>query len=190
MARISYGGKSKYISDSKIRSMSYTELGKALTRGELTESRLKSYYTSARKTAMSRASRTEKTTEFGPIEKQYFTKVRNLTTTSSLLHEIADVNRYLNSAASTIGGLRQRRKKQLDSLERHGFTFVNEGNYSEWVKFMQWFQSSEFSMYYDSNDDEVAEVFDAAESATPAEWQQLFKSFTESGVNDGGIERR
>lgn len=191
MAKISYGSKTKYIGDNKIRTMSYNQLGKALTSGELTEKRLKEYYDRTRRIAMGRANRTAKTSEFGPIEKQYFTKLRNLTTTSSLLHEIADVNRYLNSASSTIGGLRQRRDKQLASLERHGFDFVNESNYGDWVRFMQWFQSSEFSAYYDSNDNEVAEAFDAAESATPAEWSAILKSFLGSGVTDHeSIERR
>ena len=183
--------KKPLVSFASISRMSYTELAKAVSKGTITEKWLKSYYSSARRKAMSRTARVSKTSEFGPVEKQYFMKTSNLTTTSALLHEVADVNRYLSSSSSTIKGLRQRREKQLASLQRHGFDFVDESNYGDWVQFMQWFQSSEFAAYYDSNDDEVAEAFDAAESATPAEWSAIFKSFLGSGVTDHeSIERR
>ena len=180
-----------YISNARIKKMTYNEIGKALTRGELTEKRLRDYYTSARKTALSRNKRTTKTEEFGPIEEQNFLKLRSLPTVSALVHEIADVNRYLNSVTSTIGGLRQRMEKQLETLARHGFDFVNRSNYGDWVRFLQWFQSSEYAAEYDSNDDIVQEAFEAAETASPEEWEKLFKSFNGSGVTGNeDIERR
>lgn len=183
--------KKPLVSFAQISKMSYTELAKAVSKGTITEKWLKSYYSSARRKAMSRTARVSTTYEFGPVEQQYFMKTRNLTTTSALLHEVADVNRYLSSSSSTIKGMRQRREKQLASLYRHGFDFVDESNYGDWVRFMQWFQSSEFSAYYDSNDNEVAEAFDAAESTTPAEWSAIFRSFLGSGVTDcESIERR
>ena len=183
--------KKELLSFGQISKMTYTELGKALTKGTVTEKWLKSYYASARRKAMSRSARVSKTNEFGPVEDQYFRKTRNLTTTSALLHELADVNRYLGGSSSTIKGLRQRRDKQLASLQRHGFNFVDQSNYGDWVRFMQWFQSSEYAAYYDSNDDEVAEVFDAAEQASPKEWAALFESYVSSGVNGNeGPERR
>jgi len=177
-----------YITNRQIQGMSYTQIGKALVTGELTEARLKSYYSSARSTAMSRASRVGQTTEFGDIEKPYFSKVRNLPTTNALVREIADVNRYLNSKRSTIAGLKQQRSERLESLERHGFDFVDESNYGDFVNFMKWFKSSEFAKYYDSNDDEVSEVFEQAENATPEEWARLFKEYTSGGSFDGGQE--
>ena len=43
-----------YISNTQISKMSYNQLGKALTSGQLTEKRLRSAYTELRKTAMQR----------------------------------------------------------------------------------------------------------------------------------------
>ena len=61
---------------------------------------------------------------------------------------------------------------------------------------MEWFESSEYSGKYDSNDRIVKDVFESAEAATPEEWEKLFKSFIKSGVarkegkQNEGIERR
>lgn len=187
--------KKELLSFGQISKMTYTELGKALTKGTLTEKWLKSYYATARRKAMSRTKRVSKTNEFGPVEEQYFMKVRNLPTTSPLLHEIADVNRYLKSATSTITGLRERKQNQLQTLHEHKFTFVTSRNYSDWIAFMQWFESSEYSAFYDSNDTEVEDVFVSAKVATPKEWERLFMSFVKSGVSgkdnqNEGIESR
>lgn len=174
-----------YITDKQISQMSYRQLGKAVVSGELTERRLKDYYTSARKTAMSRTARVSKTTEFGTIEKENFMKLKNITTTSALLHEIADVNRFLGSKRSTITGLKQQRSEYISSARGHGFDFLNTSNYGEWINFMQWFRNSEFAKYYDSNDDEVSEVFEGAESASPEEWSKLFNEFLTGGSDNG-----
>ena len=179
-----------YISNKQIQGMSYTQIGKALSSGALTEARLRSYYSSARATAMSRTARVSKTTEFGDIDKEYFRKSKSLTTTSALVHEIADVNRFLNSKRSTITGLKEQRASRLESLDRHGFDFVNESNYGDFVNFMSWFKNSEFAKYYDSNDDEVAEVFENAESASPEEWAALFKEYQNGGSDNGDREIR
>lgn len=167
---------SKYITDTQISKMSYNEMGKKLTTGELTEKRLKDYYTSARKKAMDRYRRTSKTTEFGEmVERQAFAKLKNLPTTSALVHEIANVNRYLNSYASTITGLKAHREKVLTTLSFHGFDFVDESNYGDWMRFLTWFKSSDYARAYDSNDEEVADAFTMAEGSTPEEWEHAFK---------------
>lgn len=171
--------KSKYIFDFQIAKMSYNQIGKKLTTGELTEKRLKDYYTSARKKAMDRYRKTSKTTEFGDIEKQAFAKLKNLPTTSALVHAISDVNRYLASASSTITGLRQRREQVLSTLSYHGFDFVDESNYGEWIRFLQWFKSSDYARLYDSADEEVEEAFMQAESATPEDWAKALNKFME-----------
>lgn len=175
-----------YISNKQIQGMSYNQIGAALVKGTLTEARLRDYYAGARRTAMSRAGRVSKTTEFGDIEKPTFMKTKNLPTTQALVREIADVNRYLTSKRSTITGLKQERASRLASLEKHGFDFVNESNYGDFINFMAWFKNSEFAKYYDSNDDEVAEVFEAAESATPEEWSELFEEFLHDGDAGNG----
>lgn len=177
-----------YITNKQLQKMNYTQLGKAIVSGELSEARLKSYFTDARKKAMDRARTVQKTTEFGDIEKPKFSTLRNLPTMGKLVREIADINRYLEGRKSTITGLKARRAEQLANWEKHGFTFVNESNYADFMRFLDWFKHSEFIQYYDSNDDEVAEVFEAAEKASPEEWQRLFKEFRERKKADGEEE--
>lgn len=175
--------KVKYYADYEIRNMSYNQLGKMVSSGEISMKRLKSYYTSARRTAMQRTKRVQKSEFAKLVPPEYFRKVRNLVTTSDLLHEITDVSRYLRSKSSTITGLRKSRTSQIDYLQSHGFEYVNESNYFSWIKFIQWFKGSAYSAMYDSDEPQVEEVFSMAEQGSPEEWERLFKSFVNSGVS-------
>jgi hypothetical protein len=168
-----------WVRDAEIAAMSYNQLGKALTSGVLTEKRIKSYYTDARRKAVDRLRRVsseEVMREFGNEPDEHFTKLRNLKTTSDLLHEVADVNRFLKSKSSTITGLKEQRQNIIDSAAEMGFD-VDVDNYAEFYNFMKWFKKSEFAMAYDSDSEEVMEVFNAAESASPEEWTRLFNEY-------------
>ncbi len=169
----------RWIRDAEIAAMTYNQLGKAVTSGKLTEKRLRSYYTDARRKAVDRLRRvsSEKVMqEFGNEPDEHFTKLRNLKTTADLLHEVADVNRFLKSKASTITGLKEQRQNIIDSANEMGFD-VNTDNYAEFYNFMKWFKKSEFAIAYDSDSEEVMEVFNAAESASPEEWTRLFNEY-------------
>ena len=87
----------KYYTNLQIQSMSYNELAKMLTAGEITEKRLRSYYTDARKKAVARNRRVQESEFGGVAESEVFLKSRSLPTQSALLHEIADVSKYLSS---------------------------------------------------------------------------------------------
>lgn len=166
-----------YISNTQISKMSYNQLGKALTSGQLTEKRLRSAYSELRKTAMQRNRRVSAENvrqQFGNESETFLTN-RNITTTSQLLHELADVGKFLNAKRSTITGLKQQRKNVIDSAEHLGFD-VDAENYVDFVKFMKWFKASEYSKQYDSNSVEVSEVFNS-ERANPASWKRAFELF-------------
>jgi hypothetical protein len=103
-----------YIYNEDIQRMTYNQLAKALVSGELTEKRLRSYYTDARRKATDRNRRVQ-SSEFGKIaEPQRFMTLKNLPTQSALLHEIADVNRFLSSKRSTISGQRALKEKHAE----------------------------------------------------------------------------
>ncbi len=163
----------------QISKLTYNQLGKALTAGEVSEKWLKDYYTTARKKAVDRYRKVSKTEEFGNLEKQHFSKLKNLTTTSDLLHAISDVNRYLGSKRSTITGLKQEREQVLQTLEFHGFSFIDESNYGNWTRFISWFKSTEYARYFDSNSEELEEVFVNNEASSPVEWAKAFEEFLE-----------
>lgn len=166
------------ISLRQIGEMSYNKLAYGVSIGEISVTDLKIYYSSARKRALSRSSRISKTTEFGTIEKVDFAKLRELKTTEALLHEIHDLNKFLSTKSSTITGLKEIRAEQLKIFHENGMEFVNESNYGKFIDFLKWFKSSEYAKFYDSNDDEVGEVFlQAGENATPEDWSGIFEDF-------------
>lgn len=157
--------------------MSYKQLGSALASGKVTVSRLKDYYTSARKKATSRQYGVQKRNkgQFGEISEETFTKLKNITTDDQLLREIHDVNKYLRSAKSTITGL----KKQRATLEECFSDFdINDDNYPDFIEFLRWFEKSEFVNVLDSDQPELAEAFEMAEAPTPEEWQRALEEIT------------
>lgn len=176
-----------YLTNTQISEMTYNKLAYAVSEGIVSERRLRDYYTSARKKALSRNTRVSKTTEFGHIEKQTFEKLKDLKSLSDLLHEIHDVNKYLNYKGSTITGLKELRTENLNALHESGFDFVNEKNYGDWINFIRWFKSSEYAKYYDSDDEEIKSVFEqAGEGATPEDWANIFDKFLKAGVDENG----
>ena len=169
-----------FISFSKVGQMTYNQLTKALTSGEVTEKYLRSAYSSLRSKAMRRdktVSKANVVQEFGNIDREVFRKSKNLTTTSELLHELSDVNKFLKSKRSTITGLKQQREQVLDFAEKNNFD-VDRGNYKEFIEFMKWFKASEFAKKYDSDSEEVAEVFNSS-AANASDWKKAFEAYKE-----------
>lgn len=176
---------------SDIAGMSLNRLQKAVVSGELSVPEIKTAYTSLRRTAMQRERRVGAANivkEFGNTDREYFRKPSTLNTTADLLRELADVNRYLKSKRSTITGLKDLRKNVINSVQNMGFDVDNE-NYPEFIKFMNWFKSSEYSMKYDSDAEEVAEVFNS-EKAKKSVWKKAFQAFQRGQLaNDSPVRR-
>ncbi len=166
----------KYYTNLQIQGMSYNQLGNLLASGEISEKRLRSYYTDARSKAVSR-NRSVQRSEFGKTaESETFMKLRNLTTQSALLHEIADVNKYLGSKRSTIGGQREIRRNYIENARENGMN-IDESNYDKWIRFITWFKESEYALAYDSDAEEVEQAFE--EGAGPEDWEAIFEEYGE-----------
>lgn len=166
----------KWVYSEDIQKMTYNQLAKALVSGELTEKRLRSYYTDARRKATARNQRVQ-ASEFGQIaEPQRFLTLKNLPTQSALLHEIADVNRYLSSKRSTISGQRELKNKYIETAQQRGMN-VDEDNYFKWVDFIKWFKESAYALAYDSDSEEVEYAFE--EGSGPADWVRIFAAYAE-----------
>lgn len=171
----------KWITNSQIGKMSYNQLGRALTTGELTEKRLRSYYSEQRNKANKRIKRvsSEKVMEqYGNVPEQYFQKTKNLITTSQLLHAIADVGAWLRSESSTVTGLKKKQARFISNMRKAGLD-VDADNVNEWRKFFQWFEGSEYAKIYDSESEEVAEAFHTAEKLTKDDIDKAFKAIEE-----------
>ena len=176
----------KWISRAQIQKMSYQELGKAVASGQISEKRLRSAYSSLRSVAMKRVSTLEKRGgEFGVEKAPDFMKIKNLPTTSSLLKELADVNRFLNRKTTTVTGLKQQRETVIQQAQKAGVE-VDYSNYTDWIRFLNWFKDSQYSMLYDSDSEAVAEVFNSSQSASKEDWERLMLEFNANyGKNSG-----
>lgn len=171
-----------YISNTKIAGMSYNQLTRLVDSGRISVKELRSTYSQLRTTAKSRertVGRESVVEQFGNAERQNFRPSKNLVTTSELLHELADVGKFLTSQRSTITGLREQREHIIDRVNSQGFE-VDERNYRDFIEFMQWFNASEYAKKYDSDSEEVNEVFNSGASS-PAEWQALFSAYSDRG---------
>lgn len=179
----------KWVSRSQIQKMSYQELGKALTSGRISEKRLRSAYSELRSVAMKREKTLSKRgAEFGVEKEQSFMKLKNITSTSNLLKELADVNRFLNKSTSTITGLKEQREKVIGRAQEAGVD-VNYKNYADWLRFLKWFKESQYSLIYDSDSEAVAEAFNNADGMSAADWEQAMMEFNANYGNDSGRKK-
>ena len=176
-----------------IRESTYTQLGKLLSSGEISEAAMRNYYRTEVKKARNRISKLKSeriTREYGKQDLPRFMSYRNLTTTSALLHEIADLNRFLNKKTSLESGLKRQKEARMKNLKQAGVDITPE-NYSMWDQFIRWFNLSEYSKKFEYEEIVVQDVFEEAvknEKSTPAEWERLFKKYAE--LEDKKSKRR
>ena len=175
-----------------IRESSYTELGELLTSGAVSEAAMRNYYRQEVKKARNRISKLKSdaiTKEYGKQDIPRFMALKNLTTTGALLHEIADLNRFLNRKASLESGLRKNKAAYLEKLKEWGLDISSE-NFGKWAEFLQWFKLSEYSKKFEYEADEVKDVFEESlknEKASPAEWEKLFNEYIKRQDSSSGV---
>lgn len=179
--------KKGYISKERIETIknaSYNQIVGMLNTGNLQEKELRRAYSQLRDIAekrIKRVSTEEVTKEFGTVDLYdengvYFRKIKNIATTSELVRELADMTRFLRSKRSTVTGLRKQKEQTIWQGEKLGFN-IDEDNYLDFIKFMKWFKSSEYAKKYDSDSEEVQEVFNSG-ATTVKDWKELFQAFS------------
>lgn len=167
-----------------IRQSTYTQLGKLLSSGDISEAAMRNYYRTEVKKARNRISKLKNeriVSEYGKQDLPRFMSLKNLTTTAALLHEIADLNRFLNKKTSLESGLKRQKESRLKNLHEMGVD-IDEDNYTLWDRFIKWFNLSEYSKKFEYEELVVQDVFDEAvknEKSTPAEWEKLFKKYAD-----------
>lgn len=170
------------VSFTTLRESTYTQLGKMVTSGAVSEAALRNFYRTERRKAKNRISKlkSEKVTrEYGRQDIPYFMKEKNLTSMSALVHEIADLNRFLNRKTSLVSGLKKQKEARIKELKKFGVN-VDGDSYNKWSEFIQWFNLSEYSKRFEYESTEVKDVFSEAmkqEKSTPVEWERLFQQY-------------
>lgn len=158
----------------------YNQLGKLLVNNTVSEKDLRRYYSRARQTALKRIKAAEKAglAFWNPPD---FRRIKNLVTTSDLLHEIADVNRFLK-APTTVGARRADIAEKVSTMhDRNMFLFVNESNYSTFARFMDWARATSRLTTYSSESDEIeltAETVIQTGARTAEDFENLFIAVT------------
>ena len=165
---------------------SYTQVGKMLTSGRITEQELRKYYSQARQTALKRIKAVEGTELAFVRNRPEFRQLKSMVTTNDLVREIADVNRFL-AGATTKTARSETRAATIAALNEKGIDFVNAGNFNRWTQFMDWARSTGLirgggkSGGYDSESDEIEETFKAADNAGISDfagYKELFEAVT------------
>lgn len=180
----------------KVQNLSYQQLGKSIVSGELSVKELKLIYSDMRSTAMKRINRLnspENVRQFGEPkyyqeDGDYFRKTKNLVTTSSLLREISDVSRFLNTKNTTISGLKKERNYYIDIMKEKGFDVTN-ADYPTIKRFMKWFKSTEYAKRYGSDNPVVTNVYNT-ERPTEEDWERAFAKFKELPQNGTAPSRK
>lgn len=171
----------KYYTNLQLQHMSFNQLGALLSSGEVTEKRLRSAYNDLRSKAVRKNRRIQNDPEFSKVaENEVFMKSKSLPTQSALLHEFADMNRYLNSKRSTLGGQRSIKQNYIETAQEHGMD-INDENYADWIDFIKWFKESEYAANYDSEAEEVMQAFQ--EGSSVEDWKTIFEYFLKKKEN-------
>lgn len=155
------------------------ELIAALNRGEFTEKQLRSAYSKLRSNVLKQVKAIEKS-EIGFVrgEKPNPRALKNLWGEGSLVSEVMDTLRFVNSKSYSIKSRLETRTKTLQTLAKRGI-YIPRQDYLKWVEFIQWFRMSEYAALYDSDSDVTQDIF--AEGYDSDDWERLFREYVSKG---------
>lgn len=157
-----------------VKRSAYNDLVAALNKGEITEKDLRKKYSEFRKQIMSQIKSIEKSDiTFLPGTAPVMRKAKNLITTRDLLHEIATGLQFYHSKSYTLTQRKEQRRLAIEKLAEHGIK-INESQWDEWRRFMQWFKHTSFATIYDSDSAVTQMVFNSEAASTAEEWESLF----------------
>lgn len=83
---------------------------------------------------------------------KHYLKLKDIKSDSELAARLSDLSRFIIAKGSTVSGQKDIMKKSLNTLHDTGYTFVNEGNFRDFGKFMEEYRNQMLDMSYDSGD--------------------------------------
>lgn len=177
-------GHTAYQLRQMLRGASFNDIGSMLTKGTVTEAEVKRFYREEVRNANRRIQAAEKAgVGFG--DKPAFRNVSNMVTTSDLVHELADVNRFMRGKTTVTERVRSM-NKQLDTMHGRGlFHNVNRGNFGQFVKFMDWIKAQGILKSYSSESDAVETAVDIVVETgadSSADFEAIWDEVLEMGV--------
>ena len=145
--------------------------------GMYSEQQLLSYYGQMRRSAMRQVERIAKSEAGFYGDRPYFLKESSLITTLDILHAIADVNRFRGSKGYSLTARREALSGAISRLKDQGFE-VSRANIKKFGEFMTWFKASAYAALFDSDAEEVTDVFNASDGKGGSrKWNKLFREY-------------
>lgn len=83
---------------------------------------------------------------------KHYPKLKDIKSDSELAARLSDLARFITAKGYTVSGQKDIMKKSLSTLHDTGYTFVNEGNFRDFGKFMEEYRNQMLDMSYDSGD--------------------------------------
>lgn len=121
---------------------------------DLTDKQLRREYSRLRDVARKRIIRMGKTefkrTKFWKKWKTEIPKLAELKNRSDVAHALSDVARFLTSAIGSIPGMEEYRRREVESLQASGFSFITEANFLDFAEFMDWLEDEGGKDFYPS----------------------------------------
>ena len=139
--------------------MTYNQLSAAFIRGKLDAYEALDAYSKARAAAMRQIARIQKSSIPFLDAPPTFITPSSISSTSDLLHALADVNRFRSSSDYSLKSRAAKQEKAIATLRENGLDFINKENYASYVDFMRWFYNNSLNKIYGSQEDVVEDFF-------------------------------
>ena len=125
----------------------------ALSRKE--EKELRREYSRLRKIANKRLIRLGQSPEYRESKayqynKKGFKPLEDIKTKGELARALSSLAKLVSSRQSSITGLKEIEKQSIESLHRHGYTFVTRANFRQFMAFMEAWRNYKYDRLYDS----------------------------------------
>jgi hypothetical protein len=86
-----------------------------------------------------------------------FKPLKEISNERELRHLFSDVARFVTTETASVSGLEKQRRLALESLNEHGYDFVDHNNFKKFVNFMEFARAANINRMYDS--DRLADFF-------------------------------
>jgi hypothetical protein len=122
---------------------------------------LRKEYSRLRSIARKRLERFEGTewedTQIFKVNEHKFKPLKDMDSDRELRHLFSDVARFVKAETSSVSGLERQRRLAMESLQEHGYDFVNTNNFNRFVHFMEYARTVNINRMYDS--DRIAQFY-------------------------------
>lgn len=159
-----------------------------VARSHMSKKEARAEYARLRKIANRRLEALKRNYPNSEIARRYrkgFKPLERFEKSTRIFKRLYEVARYLNTQTGSVTGQRAARKKQLETLREHGYTFINKKNLDEFNEF--WRAIRTHSTYRGAMSEEVVELFAKAKKAK-LDPQTVASAFEKYIAKDGPLK--